>query len=185
MLEDLECYLDNSLARNDDGVIVGRAPGIKGWLKDNIPALYLRYTAVMRYKAAAKKFRQIAGLVDPTPVSAAVPEPGRDGGKLDGRARKAADGAKWQTPEAEVVRAAAIWREVSDSAGKSATALIARIDALVDPEAVEDANMLREWRERYEREITVRTKSRWWRRLMKMLGEKGGGEETCAAKGAG
>ena len=185
MLEDLECYLDNSLARNDDGVIVGRAPGIKGWLKDNIPALYLRYTAVMRYKAAAKKFRQIAGLVDPTPVSAAVPEPGRDDGKLDGRARKAADGAKWQTPEAEVVRAAAIWREVSDSAGKSATALIARIDALVDPEAVEDANMLREWRERYEREITVRTKSRWWRRLMKWTGKRDGGNELCAAKGAG
>ena len=185
MLEDLECYLDNSLARNDDGVIVGRAPGIKGWLKDNIPALYLRYTAVMRYKAAAKKFRQIAGLVDPTPVSAAVPEPGRGGEERAGRARKAADGAKWQTPEAEVVRAAAIWREVSDSAAKSATALIARIDALVDPEAVEDANMLREWRERYEREITVRTKSRWWRRLMKWTGKRDGGNEPCAAKGAG
>ena len=202
MLEDLECYLDNSLARNDDGVIVGRAPGIKGWLKDNIPALYLRYTAVMRYKAAAKKFRQIAGLVDPTPVSAAVPEPGRGGGKLDGRARKAADGAKWQTPEAEVVRAAAIWREVSDSAGKSATALIARIDALVDPEAVEDANMLREWREKYEREITVRTKSRWWRRLIQWTGKRGlggkwkrdgegvdggddGSGDKCEAKGAG
>ena len=188
MLEDLECYLDNSLARNDDGVIVGRAPGIKGWLKDNIPALYLRYTAVMRYKAAAKKFRQIAGLVDPTPVSAAVPGPKPSGeatARRNSRAPKVKDGSRWRTPEAEVVRAAAIWREVSDSAGKSATALIARIDALVDPEAVEDANMLREWRERYEREITVRTKSRWWRRLMKMLGEKGGGEETCAAKGAG
>ena len=195
MLEDLECYLDSSLARNDDGVIVGRAPGIKGWLKDNIPALYLRYTAVMRYKAAAKKFRQIAGLVDPTPVSAAVPEPGRGGEERDGRARKATEGTKWRAPEAEVVRAAAIWREVSDSAAKSATALIARIDALVDPEAVEDANMLREWREKYEREITVRTKSLWWRRLMKWTGKRGwersaarggGGEEDpCAAKGAG
>ena len=205
MLEDLECYLDNSLARNDDGVIVGRAPGIKGWLKDNIPALYLRYTAVMRYKAAAKKFRQIAGLVDPTPVSAAVPEPKPSGeatARRNSRAPKVQDGSRWRTPEAEVVRAAAIWREVSDSAGKSATALIARIDALVDPEAVEDANMLREWRERYEREITVRTKSRWWRRLMKWTGEsdwkrggdrggkrggerdEGGGEEPCAAKGA-
>ena len=99
------------------------------------------------------------------------------------------------TSEAEVVRAAAIWREVSDSAGKSATALIARIDALVDPEAVEDANMLREWREKYEREITVRTKSRWWRRLMKWTGKRnwergaarggGGDNELCAAKGAG
>ena len=195
MLEDLECYLDNSLVRNEDGVIVGRCPGIKGWLRDNVPALYLRYTAVMRYKAAAKKFRQIAGLVDPTPVSAAVPEPGRGGEERAGRTRKTADGAKWQTPEAEVVRAAAIWREVSDSAGKSATALIARIDALVDPEAVEDANMLREWREKYEREITVRTKSLWWRRLMKWTGKRGwersaarggGGEEDpCATRGAG
>lgn len=156
MLEDLECYLDNSLTRNDDGVIVGRAPGIKGWLKDNIPALYLRYTAVMRYKAAAKKFRQIAGLVDPTPVSAVVPEHGQGGkatARQTNRTRKTASGARWRTPEAEVVRAAAIWREVSESAAPSATALIARIDALVDPEAVEDANMLREWRERYEREV--------------------------------
>ena len=185
MLEDPECYLDNSLARNDDGVIVGRAPGIKGWLKDNIPALYLRYTAVMRYKAAAKKFRQIAGLVDPTPVSAAVLEPGRGGEERAGRTRKTADGAKWQTPEAEVGGSAAIWREVSDAAGKSATALSARIDALVDPEAVEDANMLRERREKYEREITVRTKSRWWRRLMKWTGKRGGDDEPCAAKGAG
>ena len=189
MLEDLECYLDNSLARNDDGVIVGRAPGIKGWLKDNIPALYLRYTAVMRYKAAAKKFRQIAGLVDPTPVSAAVPGPkpiGEATARRNSRAPKVQDGSRWRTPEAEVVRAAAIWREVSDSAGKSATALIARIDALVDPEAVEDANMLREWKERYEREITVRTKSRWWRRLVRTPGEKSGEDETrAAAEGAG
>ena len=188
MLEDLECYLDNSLARNDDGVIVGRAPGIKGWLKDNIPALYLRYTAVMRYKAAAKKFRQIAGLVDPTPVSAVVPEHRQDGkapARQTNRTRKAQSSAHWRTPEAEIVRAAAIWREVSESAAPSATALIARIDALVDPEAVEDANMLQEWRERYDREITVRTKSRWWRKLMKMLGKERGEDEPCAAKGAG
>jgi len=138
-------------------------------------------------RAAAKKFRQIAGLVDPTPVSAAVPGPKPSGeatARRNSRAPKVQDGSRWRTPEAEVVRAAAIWREVSDSAGKSATALITRIDALVDPEAVEDANMLREWRERYEREITVRTKSRWWRKLMKWTGKRDGGNELCAAKGA-
>ena len=74
---------------------------------------------------------------------------------------------------------------MSESAAPSATALIARIDALVDPEAVEDANMLQEWRERYEREITVRTKSRWWRKLMKMLGEKSEEDELYAVNGAG
>ena len=68
LIEDLECYIDNSLRRDEDGVIVGRNPGVKGWLRENIPALALQYTTVMRYKAAAKKLKQITELSDPTPV---------------------------------------------------------------------------------------------------------------------
>lgn len=68
LLEDLECYVDNSLL-HDGGIIVGRRPGIKGWLQMNIPALYLKYSTVMAYKAAAKKMRQIIGLSDPMPLS--------------------------------------------------------------------------------------------------------------------
>ena len=30
LIEDLECYIDNSLRRDEDGVIVGRNPGVKG-----------------------------------------------------------------------------------------------------------------------------------------------------------
>jgi hypothetical protein len=37
---------------------------------------------------------------------------------------------------------------------------------------VEDANMLAAWREKYANEITERTKKRWWRRLVKAIGEK-------------
>ena len=59
MLEDLECYLDNSLRRSEDGVIIGRNPGIKGWLCDNLPEIYEKYTTAMRYKAAAKKLKQV------------------------------------------------------------------------------------------------------------------------------
>ncbi|MBQ3344948.1 MAG: hypothetical protein IJG84_23880, partial [Kiritimatiellae bacterium] len=51
--------------------------------------------------------------------------------------------------------------------GPSATALMRRLDALTDPERVEDANMLAAWREKYANKITVRTKKRWWRRLAK------------------
>ena len=71
LLEDLECYVDHEL-RIADGRIVGRAPGIKGWLRENVPALALRYTTVMRYKAAAKKLRQIVELPDPIPVAAVL-----------------------------------------------------------------------------------------------------------------
>jgi len=192
LLEDLECYLDNSLIRNEEGAIVGRCPGVKGWLKDNVPALWLRYTTVMRYKAAAKKLRQLAGLSDPVPVDRVLAQqakedaPFRDygadeniSGKGDavgggeehakenvGKAKETPDVK--EIPDVAVVRARAVWLEVAASAGKSPTSLVARIDALVDPERVEDVNMLREWRERYESEITVRTRKRWWRRLLKI-----------------
>ena len=68
LIEDLECYIDNSLRRDEEGVIVGRNPGVKGWLRENIPVLALQYTTVMRYKAAAKKLKQITELADPTPM---------------------------------------------------------------------------------------------------------------------
>ena len=182
LIEDLECYLDNSLIRDGDGAIVGRSPGVKGWLKDNLPALWLRYTTVMRYKAAAKKLRQIVGLSDPTPVDRVLAPGGEARGAAgdygaeeaaagggDGGVERAKDGANMagETPDVAVVRARALWLEVAAGAGGSPTSLVARIDALVDPEGVEDANMLREWRERYENEITARTRRKWWRRLLK------------------
>ena len=55
----------------------------------------------------------------------------------------------------------------------SATALMERLDALTDPERVEDAAMLAGWRAKYENEITERMKSSWWRRM----GRK---RENCA-----
>ena len=154
MLEDLECYLDNSLRRNENGVIVGRNPGIKGWLQENIPALALRYTTVMRYKAAAKKLRQIVGLSDPIPAATILAE--EDKPTTTGNS----------TPDVKVVQARAIWLEVVADVAANPTALVARIGALVDPERIEDANMLAGWRERYVNEITVRTKSSWWRKML-------------------
>ena len=74
LLEDLECYLDNSLRRNEDGVIVGRNPGVKGWLCDNLPEIYEKYTTAMRYKAVAKKLKQVADLADPMPADVVLPQ---------------------------------------------------------------------------------------------------------------
>ena len=181
MLEDLECYLDNSLRRNEDGVIIGRNPGIKGWLCDNLPEIYEKYTTAMRYKAAAKKLKQVVELADPTPADVVLPHGAaeqEDGSKQDygadevegRRADGAGDAAEGrgeaEVPELAVVRARAIWNEVVEGTGRSATALMMRLDALTDPGRVEDANMLAAWREKYANEITERTKKRWWRRLV-------------------
>ena len=165
LLEDLECYLDNSLRRDENGVIVGRNPGIKGWLCDNLPEVLDKYTTAMRYKAAAKKLKQVVELADPTPADVVLPS-GAEGQK--GKRDYGAD----EIPELAVVRARAIWTEIVGGIGRSATALMARLDALTDPGRVEDANMLAAWREKYANEITERTKMRWWRRLLKEAKEK-------------
>ena len=192
LIEDLECYIDNSLRRDEDGVIVGRNPGVKGWLRENIPALALQYTTVMRYKAAAKKLKQITELADPTPVDVVLSPKAADaeGTKRDYGADEAFEEAKGavepfsgievqgtvprkdtDVPAVGVVRARAIWEEIVKGAGGSATALFERLDELTDPARVEDANMLAAWREKYANEITERTKRRWWlKRLWKCAG---------------
>ena len=197
MLEDLECYLDNSLRRSEDGVIIGRNPGIKGWLFDNLPEIYEKYTTAMRYKASAKKLKQVVELADPTPADVVLPhgaaeqeeEVKQDYG-ADEIAKERGDvgtpggteGSKMAVPQLSVVRARAIWLEVVDGIGPSATALMARLDALTDPERVEDANMLARWRERYANEITERTKKWWWRRMLKRMREKAEGSGPDSRK---
>ena len=237
MLEDLECYLDNSLRRDENGVIVGRNPGIKGWFRDNLPEIFDKYTTAMRYKAAAKKLKQIVELSDPTPAAvilpceAAKPDDGADtvtmgatqAGDADAVAADATQpsggergkekqdysadeitgggGCGMETgreeaggrdgdevseltvvPELAIVRARALWGEIVGGIGQSSTALMARIDALTDPERVEDANMLAAWREKYANEITERTKKRWWRRLLKAAREMAGRGDKVEVK---
>ncbi len=69
MLEDLEAYVDNSLVHDADGQIIGRKGGIKKWLCDNCPELWAKYPSVMRFKAMAKKFKQVVALEDPYPIT--------------------------------------------------------------------------------------------------------------------
>ena len=230
MMEDLECYVDNSLRYGINGEVVGRAPGVKGWLQMNIPALYSKYKTVMRYKAAAKKMRQVVGLRDPMPVStilAGTAEGGQAaaGGEAAADRREAPAGGaneilmrtksqgaedrhegngmrgsegrlgpenQWTEEERraemrrrgeeevrrareqvalEALRARAVYLEAMDGVPDNATRTIQRLDELLDPERIEDATMLKAWRERYENEITMRTKSRWVDRLFNMVGK--------------
>ena len=81
MLEDLECYVDNSVVwSEEEGRIVGRRGGIRQWLRENVPELSEHYKTVMKYKALAKKFRQAVGVSDPIPAAAVLPpdSPERD-----------------------------------------------------------------------------------------------------------
>ena len=75
MLHDLACYVDSRLRFDEDGAVVGRNGGIRGWLKANLPGLVPRYKTLMRYKAMAVKLRQATGTRDPTPTERLLDEP--------------------------------------------------------------------------------------------------------------
>ena len=199
LLEDLECYVDHEL-RIADGRIVGRAPGIKGWLRENIPALALRYTTVMRYKAAAKKLRQVVELPDPIPVAAVLdgagaPEgagAGNGTGTLDGTGAepkegtrdygaeksqgsdageaRSAPGKSGIERETAILRARGVYLEAMAGVPDVVTRVLERIDALLDPKRVEETNMLASWRARYARAVTGRTVTRWRGRLFRRVG---------------
>ena len=195
LLEDLACYVDHGL-RLAGGRIVGRAPGIKGWLRENVPALALRYTTVMRYKAAAKKLRQVVELPDPIPVAAVLDGAGtvdgvgaKEGAEPKGETRdydaekthrhegvvEALGGGS--TPakrEAEremmILRARGVYLEAMEGVPDVVTRVLERIDALLDPRRVEEATMLASWRARYARAVTGRTAARWRDRLFRRVG---------------
>ena len=197
LLEDLACYVDHGL-RLAGGRIVGRAPGIKGWLRENIPALALRYTTVMRYKAAAKKLRQVVELPDPIPVAAVLDGAGAGNGTgtVDGAgAREGAepkegtrdyDAEKSQGSDAgearsapgksgieretALLRARGVYLEAMEGVPDVVTRVLERIDALLDPRRVEEATMLASWRARYARAVTGRTAARWRDRLFRRVG---------------
>ena len=84
LLHDLECHLANGLEVIHVGhrpKIVGRADGVRGWIRENCPELVGRYKTLMRYKALARRLRQAAEVADPVPTSAVL-EGGADAGEL-------------------------------------------------------------------------------------------------------
>ena len=70
MLSDLEPVVDQSHIRNAEGEIVGRNPGIRGWILKHCPDLSKHYKAMMSYKAMAARLRLAAGLSGPAPAEA-------------------------------------------------------------------------------------------------------------------
>lgn len=216
MMQDLECYVDNSLRFDRSGRIVGRNAGVKGWLWENLPEMAAHYTSVIRYKAAAKKLRQLVGLTDPIPVAVVlgdnkdrveiadenneveivtcnycaekfntgniqtdgaadmmkdegtdgINEPTMSDEKLKDTGKNGIrENVSGSSPPVEVVRARAVYLEIMDGVPDVAARVMARIDALCDPERTDEVATLRSWREKYANAITVRRKDLWWRRL--------------------
>ena len=73
LLEDLECFVDNTLLFDGQGRIVGRRGGIKRLLQREAPDLFEKYSTIMRYKALAKRFRQACGMGEPIPPAMLLP----------------------------------------------------------------------------------------------------------------
>ena len=69
MLLDLEAAVDNGPVRDAAGVIVGRKPGLLGWLRENCRELAPHYAALQQYRRLAHSFRTRCGTADPVPAA--------------------------------------------------------------------------------------------------------------------
>ena len=77
MLLDAEATVDSSLIRDENGEIVGRNAGLRGWIIDNCPELLKHYAALTGYRRLAWETREAEDLFDPIPAAlllAAEPE---------------------------------------------------------------------------------------------------------------
>jgi hypothetical protein len=65
MLSDLEPVVDQSYIRDVAGTIVGRQPGLRGWIAMHAPDLLPYYKTLMAYKSLADKLRTALGIEEP------------------------------------------------------------------------------------------------------------------------
>ena len=68
MLSDLEPTVDQSYIRDETGAIVGRQPGLRGWIGFYTPSLVPHYKSLMAYKALADKLRLALHIEDPDTI---------------------------------------------------------------------------------------------------------------------
>lgn len=68
LLSSLEPVVDQSYIREEDGTIVGRRAGIKGWLAANCPDMLPHYKALMSYKALSDKLCITLGINEPDTI---------------------------------------------------------------------------------------------------------------------
>ena len=61
MLLDAEAAVDSSLVRDEYGEIVGRKPGLRGWLADNCPALLRHYGVIVMTGGIGENWRRSCG----------------------------------------------------------------------------------------------------------------------------
>ena len=68
MLSDLEPVVDQSYIRDGTGAIVGRQPGLRGWIGFYTPSLLPHYKSLMAYKALADKLRLALHIEEPDTI---------------------------------------------------------------------------------------------------------------------
>ena len=72
MLADLEPVVDQTYIRDEDGTIIGRRPGLKGWLGLHCPTLLPHYKALMSYKALAEKLCESLHIMEPDTIESVL-----------------------------------------------------------------------------------------------------------------
>ena len=74
MMLDLEASVDSSLIRDEEGEIVGRNPGLRGWFREHCRPLLPHYGSLLSFRRMAEAFRKAHGVADPEPATVLLDE---------------------------------------------------------------------------------------------------------------
>ena len=140
LLEDLECFVDNTLVHDAQGQIVGRRGGIKRLLQREAPDLFAKYSTIMRYKATAKRFRQACGSAEPVPPATLLPaqetaSPGPASTPTPGAAGPAPDGLSDEM-RAKLVAPREVARTILEECEGTLISLEAALALRLDPDCI-------------------------------------------------
>ena len=75
MMQTIEAAVDHDLRRGPMGELMGRNPGVKGWIALNCVELLPHYSSLMHYKAMADKVHTVCAFLDSYPLETLFAEP--------------------------------------------------------------------------------------------------------------
>ena len=120
MLEDLEPAVDQSYIRDDEGAIVGREAGIRGWLWDYCREVSDHYKTAMGYKALAHRFRLAIDLPEPFTLEDVLDALSESIESIEGKEKEEREARRAKVKNSEVCAAADAAAEAQKAPRESA-----------------------------------------------------------------
>lgn len=121
MMLDIEAVVTSNLIRDEEGEIVGREPGIRGWLREHCPSLIKHYSSLIAYRRAAYALRKQCGWKEPMPVELLLTQPGSTQEETQVASRR--NNSEEERPDGERQEVQRVWEVLMEQGKEMRTAI--------------------------------------------------------------